>query len=266
MSATPPCTPLFSRRLYSALVTSLPSGTSLCHCAGAVVLLLGALGHAHAGRPLGVDDAGVNDAGHGHLEMWWEGPRGERGTVLAAPAYAPIEGLELGALLARDLQGHATLQGVQAKWLWTAPLRSKAAMPPAARGCSTPASNRATWCLWRCWAPALATGAPYTPTSARNANPKPSGCPPGAWPTSAPTRTPRATSLPTLRPLAAAMARPPSRPGCAGLSAPTGNSTAPWGASKAPLCSAWASNAAFIDSNAPNQGNHALFRALTAPH
>lgn len=131
MSATPPCTPLFSRRLYSALVTSLPSGTSLCHCAGAVVLLLGALGHAHAGRPLGVDDAGVNDAGHGHLEMWWEGPRGERGTVLAAPAYAPIEGVELGALLARDLQGHATLQGMQAKWLWTA---------PAEQGCNAASS------------------------------------------------------------------------------------------------------------------------------
>lgn len=265
MSATPPCTPLFSRRLYSALVTSLPSGTSLCHCAGAVVLLLGALGHAHAGRPLGVDDAGVNDAGHGHLEMWWEGPRGERGTVLAAPAYAPIEGLELGALLARDLQGHATLQGVQAKWLWTAPAEQgcNAASSAGVQHTRQQSGNTVSVAL-------LGTctgdwGAVHANLGAQR-EPQPSGCPPGAWPTSAPTRTPRATSPPTLRPLAAAMARPPSRPGCAGLSAPTGNSTAPWGASKAPLCSAWASNAAFIDSNAPNQGNHALFRALTAPH
>lgn len=100
----------------------MQSRTTLGHRAGTLALLvgaLGALGSAYAGRPLSVDDAGVNEAGRGHLELWWEGPRGERGTVLAAPAYAPVEGLELGALLARDLQGRATLQGLQVKWLWT---------------------------------------------------------------------------------------------------------------------------------------------------
>ena len=28
---------------------------------------------AHAGRPLSVDDAGVDEVGQGHVEVWWEG-------------------------------------------------------------------------------------------------------------------------------------------------------------------------------------------------
>lgn len=74
---------------------------------------------AHAGRPLSVDDAGVDEAGHGHIEVWWEGRRGQRGTVYAAPAFTPVEGWELGALLARDRDERHTLQGLQAKWLWS---------------------------------------------------------------------------------------------------------------------------------------------------
>lgn len=79
--------------------------------------------HVHAGRPLTVDDAGVNAPGEGHVEVWWEGVHQERGAVFAAPAYAPraLPGLELGALLARDLHGRTTLSGLQAKWQWTPP-------------------------------------------------------------------------------------------------------------------------------------------------
>lgn len=103
-------------------------------CTAALSLLLGALGtlgSAHAGRPLGVDDAGVNDVGKGHIEVWWEGRRSERGSVIAAPAYAPVKGLEVGALLARDLEGRSTLQGLQAKWLWT---------PASKTGCNAASS------------------------------------------------------------------------------------------------------------------------------
>lgn len=78
-----------------------------------------ALPSAHAGRPLTVDDAGVDEVGQGHIEAWWEGQRGQRGTFYAAPAFTPIEGLELGALLARDMGERHTLQGLQAKWLWS---------------------------------------------------------------------------------------------------------------------------------------------------
>lgn len=47
---------------------------------------------AHAGRPMMVDDAGVNHAGAGHLETWFErGPGGHRAWT-AAPAYAPHRG------------------------------------------------------------------------------------------------------------------------------------------------------------------------------
>jgi len=74
---------------------------------------------AHAGRPLAVDDAGVDEVGQGHVEVWWEGLRGQRGTFYAAPAFTPTDGLELGVLLARDVGERHTLQGLQAKWLWS---------------------------------------------------------------------------------------------------------------------------------------------------
>ncbi len=44
---------------------------------------------AHAGRPLSVDDAGVDEVGQGHVEVWWEGQRGQPGTVYMAPRLHP---------------------------------------------------------------------------------------------------------------------------------------------------------------------------------
>jgi hypothetical protein len=85
----------------------------------ALVAALSAAAAAHAGRPLAVDDAGVNDRGNGHVEVWWEGNKGKRGAAFVAPAYAPVDGLELGAVLGRDRQGSDTLYGLQAKWLWS---------------------------------------------------------------------------------------------------------------------------------------------------
>lgn len=113
---------------------------SSCFRPAAVAALLGALlqlavPSAHAGRPLAVDDAGVDEVGHGHLEVWWEGQRGQRGTFYAAPAFTPLEGLEIGALLARDVGERHTLQGVQAKWLWT---------PAQSEGCNAASSAGAT--------------------------------------------------------------------------------------------------------------------------
>ena len=86
---------------------------------------------AHAGRPLSVDDAGVDEVGQGHVEVWWEGQRGQPGTVYMAPAFTPIAGLELGAVLARDRNERHTLQGLQAKWLWS---------PAQEQGCSAGSS------------------------------------------------------------------------------------------------------------------------------
>ena len=49
---------------------------------------------AYAGRPMLVDDANTNEAGHGHLESWFDK---ENNALSFSPAYAPIEELELGA-------------------------------------------------------------------------------------------------------------------------------------------------------------------------
>lgn len=71
---------------------------------------------ALAGRPLTVDDASVNDAGNGHVETWYARQGGRLHTWTVAPAYAPIDGLELGASFTRDRTTPQSSEAVQAKW------------------------------------------------------------------------------------------------------------------------------------------------------
>jgi hypothetical protein len=71
---------------------------------------------AHAGRPLGVDDASVNDKGAGHVEAWVARDGAKNTIVNLAPAYAPIDNLELSAVLTRDTTNRLNTQTLQAKW------------------------------------------------------------------------------------------------------------------------------------------------------
>jgi hypothetical protein len=71
---------------------------------------------ALAGRPLTVDDASVNDTGDGHVEAWYARQPGRVHTWTVAPAYAPIDGLELGAAFTRDRTTPQSSAAVQAKW------------------------------------------------------------------------------------------------------------------------------------------------------
>ncbi|MDI1340227.1 hypothetical protein [Polaromonas sp.] len=71
---------------------------------------------AHAGRPLTVDDANTDDAGTGHVEGWYARQPGHAHTWTVAPAYAPVDGLELGAAVTRDRSAATTSQALQAKW------------------------------------------------------------------------------------------------------------------------------------------------------
>jgi hypothetical protein len=88
------------------------------HPRKALFLLLG-LGFVlsvQAGRPLTVDDANVNDVGEGHVEGWWtRGPSGTRSWTVA-PAYSPIQNVELGAGMARDPKTGLETVNVQAKF------------------------------------------------------------------------------------------------------------------------------------------------------
>ncbi|QTD45459.1 hypothetical protein [Ottowia testudinis] len=89
--------------------------TLLAACSLALPLM------AQAGRPLMVDDAGVNEAGAGHIESWFErGPGGQRAWTVA-PVYAPVAGLELGAAFARDTTERRNSLRLQAKLQFTAP-------------------------------------------------------------------------------------------------------------------------------------------------
>lgn len=80
-----------------------------------------------AGRPLSVDDTGVNERGHGHVEAWWARGADHERSVNLAPAYAPVDGLELGALLGRGYDSHVTVGALQAKLQLT---------PDRDRGCN----------------------------------------------------------------------------------------------------------------------------------
>lgn len=83
-----------------------------------VFLLLGLVCtlQAQAGRPLTVDDANVNDVGEGHVEGWWtRAPNGSRSWTVA-PAYAPIQNVELGAGIAREQKTGLETLNVQAKF------------------------------------------------------------------------------------------------------------------------------------------------------
>lgn len=72
--------------------------------------------HAHAGRPLAVDDANVNDKGAGHVEVWVARDSDKINTWNVAPAFAPIEGVEIGVSYAKARKTGTSEQAIQAKW------------------------------------------------------------------------------------------------------------------------------------------------------
>ena len=82
------------------------------------LLLAGAGASAFAGRPLVVDDAGINAQGEGHVEAWISHTDGAT-AFNVSPAYAFWSRVELAALLSRDGGNGITVTGVQAKWMIT---------------------------------------------------------------------------------------------------------------------------------------------------
>jgi hypothetical protein len=73
-------------------------------------------GATHAGRPMVVDDADVDNAGTGHIEAWYARQPGHAHTWTVSPAYSPVEGLEIDAAITRDRTAASTSQWLQAKW------------------------------------------------------------------------------------------------------------------------------------------------------
>jgi hypothetical protein len=71
---------------------------------------------AQAGRPLAVDDANVNDKGAGHVEVWVARDSDKINTWNIAPAFAPVEGVEIGVSYAKARKSGTAEQAIQAKW------------------------------------------------------------------------------------------------------------------------------------------------------
>jgi hypothetical protein len=71
---------------------------------------------AHAGRPLAVDDANVNEKGAGQVEVWVARGGDKVDTWNLAPAFAPVEGVEIGVSYAKPRKNGNAQQAIQAKW------------------------------------------------------------------------------------------------------------------------------------------------------
>lgn len=104
-------------------VPTLPpcAGRAACCLRQALaVILLAAASGAHAGRPLGTDDANSADAGTCQVEAWAERSRGAAdGAFVLAPACGLRTGLELGADHTRFQagQGVRSAAGLALKWV-----------------------------------------------------------------------------------------------------------------------------------------------------
>ena len=93
---------------------NLPSPRLLC-CAAALT----ACAAAHAGRPLTVDDAVVDPKGSAHIESWYARQPGRQNTWTIAPAWVPIETLEISGQVARNTTTSITGTLLQLKWSMT---------------------------------------------------------------------------------------------------------------------------------------------------
>jgi len=82
-----------------------------------LILLMQTSTLALAGRPLLVDDANTNEVSHGHIEAWYDN---KDKSFTAAPVYAPVEGLELGAILSNSNSTNENTYSFQFKKLFTA--------------------------------------------------------------------------------------------------------------------------------------------------
>jgi hypothetical protein len=95
---------------------TIPSSTSIFSACFVMLAALSAAIPAQAGRPLTVDDANVNDTGDGHVEMWWTRSPGGTRSWTVAPAYAPVDNIELGAGVSREMRTGIQTQNIQAKF------------------------------------------------------------------------------------------------------------------------------------------------------
>lgn len=74
-----------------------------------------AAGNSFAGRPLAVDDANTNDAGSGHVEVYYQRQAGAVNAWTISPAYGVVDGVEIAASFNRDNTNDVNTTGIQAK-------------------------------------------------------------------------------------------------------------------------------------------------------
>lgn len=71
---------------------------------------------AQAGYPLAIVEAKVIDKDAGHVEIWVARDSDKINTWNVAPAFAPVEGVEVGVSYAKARKSGTAEQAIQAKW------------------------------------------------------------------------------------------------------------------------------------------------------
>ena len=74
---------------------------------------------AHAQRPQGVESAVVGPRNTAYVESWYARTPGKQDTWTIAPAWVPIDTLQIGGLVARNTTSDITNAGLQMKWSMT---------------------------------------------------------------------------------------------------------------------------------------------------
>lgn len=82
-------------------------------------LLILTWGQVHAGRPLSVEDANVNDPGQGHIEHWWAHSSAGNRSWNVAPAWSPANGVELAGAFSHEGASPLNTTAVQIKFRLT---------------------------------------------------------------------------------------------------------------------------------------------------
>jgi hypothetical protein len=74
---------------------------------------------AHAGRPITVDDAGVDEVGTGHIDAWVTRDAGSTQSYTVVPAYGIAKGFEIDGIMSRNTTDRVNTVGAQLKVLFT---------------------------------------------------------------------------------------------------------------------------------------------------
>ena len=96
-----------------------PLRRALLLAAAGTAAVMGVAAPAHAQRPQSVETAVVGPRNSAYVESWYARAPGKQDTWTIAPAWVPIDTLQIGGLVARNTTSDITSSALQLKWSMT---------------------------------------------------------------------------------------------------------------------------------------------------